>query len=78
MTWENLGAIATAALAAAGGTSGIIIDNTVGSGTLAGASQVYFSTLSNQDLWDVRHTAGARCRRRSRHYSKSKGRSLWP
>ena len=31
-----------------GGTSGVIIDNTVGSGTLAGASQVYFSTLSNQ------------------------------
>jgi len=31
----------------AGGTSGIIIDNTVGSGTLAGASQVYFSTLAN-------------------------------
>jgi hypothetical protein len=33
-------------LAADGGTSGIIIDNIVGSGTLAGASQVYFSTLS--------------------------------
>jgi hypothetical protein len=46
--WENLGAPATAAMAAAGGTSGIIIDNTVGSGTLPGASQVYFSTLSNQ------------------------------
>jgi hypothetical protein len=46
--WENLGVIATSALAAAGGTSGIIIDNTVGSGTLAGASQAYFSTLSNQ------------------------------
>jgi hypothetical protein len=48
VTWKNLGAIATSALAAAGGTSGIIIDNTVGSGTLAGASQSYFSTLSNQ------------------------------
>ena len=48
LKWTNLGAIGTAALAAAGGTSGIIIDNTVGSGTLAGASQVYFSTLSNQ------------------------------
>jgi hypothetical protein len=46
--WKNLGPIATSTLAAAGGTSGIIIDNTVGSGTLAGASQVYFSTLSNQ------------------------------
>ncbi len=46
--WENLGASATAALAAAGGTSGIIIDNIVGLGTLAGTSQIYFSTLSNQ------------------------------
>ena len=36
---------ATAGLAAAGGTSGIIIDNTVGS---AGASQIYFSPLANQ------------------------------
>jgi hypothetical protein len=45
VTWENLGADGTAALAAAGGTSGIIIDNTVSSG---GASQVYFSTLSSQ------------------------------
>jgi hypothetical protein len=48
VTWTNLGVIATAALPAAGGTSGIIIDNTVGSGTLAGTSQIYFSTLSNQ------------------------------
>jgi hypothetical protein len=45
VTWKNLGANGTAALAAAGGTSGIIIDNTVSGG---GASQVYFSTLSNQ------------------------------
>jgi hypothetical protein len=44
--WQNLGAIATAALPEAGGTSGIIMDDTVGSGTLAGASQIYFSTLS--------------------------------
>jgi hypothetical protein len=43
--WENLGAIATAALAEAGGTSGIIIDNIVGSSTLAGTSDIYFSTL---------------------------------
>ncbi|MGC2367327.1 MAG: hypothetical protein WA555_20155 [Candidatus Sulfotelmatobacter sp.] len=48
VTWTNVGAIGTAALPAAGGTSGIIIDNIVGSGTLAGASQVYFSTLSDQ------------------------------
>ncbi len=46
VTWTNVGAIATNALPAAGGTSGIIYDNTVGSGTLPGASQVYFSTLS--------------------------------
>lgn len=46
--WRNVGALGTASLPAAGGTSGIIIDNTVGSGTLAGASQVYFSTQSNQ------------------------------
>jgi hypothetical protein len=46
--WENLGTIATAAMPAAGGTSGIIVDNTVGAGTLPGASQVYFSTLSDQ------------------------------
>jgi hypothetical protein len=44
--WTNVGAIATAALAAAGGASGTIIDNTIE--TLPGASQVYFSTLSNQ------------------------------
>jgi hypothetical protein len=48
VTWTNAGVPATSALAAAGGTSGIVIDNTVGSGTLAGASQVYFSTLGNQ------------------------------
>jgi hypothetical protein len=48
VTWTNLGALATAAMPASGGTSGIIVDNTVGSGTLAGASQVYFSTLGGQ------------------------------
>jgi hypothetical protein len=48
LTWTNLGVIATAALPAAGGTSGIIIDNMVSSGTLSGTSQIYFSTLSNQ------------------------------
>jgi hypothetical protein len=46
--WVNVGRPATHSLAAAGGTSGISIDNTVGSGTLAGASQIYFSTRSNQ------------------------------
>jgi hypothetical protein len=48
LKWTNLGALGTAALPASGGTSGIIIDNTVGSGTQAGASQIYFSTLSDQ------------------------------
>ena len=46
LIWTNLGAIATAALRANGGTSGIVIDNTLE--TLTGASQVYFSTLSDQ------------------------------
>jgi len=50
--WTNLGALGNAALAEAGGTSGIIIDNTVSSGTQAGASQVYFSTLSDQACTD--------------------------
>jgi hypothetical protein len=48
LTWTNEGPVSASALASAGGTSGIIIDNFVSSGTLAGASQVYFSTLSNQ------------------------------
>lgn len=47
MIWVNAGVLPSSALAAAGGTSGIIIDNTVGSGPLAG-SQIYFSTLSDQ------------------------------
>jgi len=47
VTWTNVGAIATAALPTAGGTSGIIVDNTVGSFTLVGGSQIYFSTLSD-------------------------------
>ena len=46
--WRNAGLPATASLAAAGGTGGVIVDNIVGSGTMAGASQVYFSTQSNQ------------------------------
>ncbi|MFZ0319362.1 MAG: hypothetical protein WAL56_09560 [Candidatus Sulfotelmatobacter sp.] len=48
VTWINAGVLGSFVLPAAGGTSGIIIDNTVGSGTLPGASQVYFSTLSDQ------------------------------
>jgi hypothetical protein len=46
--WRNAGSPATVSLAAAGGTSGIIIDNTVPPGTRAGASEVYFSTQGNQ------------------------------
>jgi hypothetical protein len=47
VTWTNAGALGSFVLPATGGTSGIIVDNTVVSGTL-GTSQVYFSTLSNQ------------------------------
>jgi hypothetical protein len=47
-TWTNVGAVGTFALPAAGGTSAIIIDNTVPSKTRSGASEVYFSTLSDQ------------------------------
>jgi Ice-binding-like len=48
VTWTNVGPSPTAALAVTGGASGIIVDNTVATGTQAGASQVYFSTLGNQ------------------------------
>jgi hypothetical protein len=48
VTWINAGAFPSFALPAAGGTSAIIIDNTVSPGTLAGASQVYFSTQADQ------------------------------
>jgi len=45
VTWTNVGAIATASLAVAGGSSGMVFDNTA---TESGTSQIYFSTLSNQ------------------------------
>ena len=48
VTWTNVGKPATAALLETGGTSGIIVDNTVATGTQAGASQVYFSILGSQ------------------------------
>ena len=48
ITWRNVGAAATASFASTGGSSGIIIDNVVSSGTLAGGSQVYFTTQGNQ------------------------------
>jgi hypothetical protein len=44
-TWENLGANGIPALSAAGGTSGIIPDNTVPPGTVH-TSQIYYSTLT--------------------------------
>ncbi len=47
ITWVNAGTPPSRALSAAGGTSGIIIDNTVSPGTL-GTSQVYFSTQADQ------------------------------
>ena len=49
VTWTNLGMLSSAALAATGGTSGIIIDNTVAPATQAGASELYFSTLGNEN-----------------------------
>jgi hypothetical protein len=48
VTWENVGSIATFSLTAAGGSSGIIIDNVVGTATLTGASQIYFTTQHDQ------------------------------
>jgi hypothetical protein len=56
VTWVNAGVLPSAALAAAGGTSGFILDNTVE--TLPGASQVYFSTLSNQTCTTSGGTGG--------------------
>lgn len=47
-TWVNAGPLPNNALPATSGTGGIIVDNTVNSATLAGASQVYFFTLGNQ------------------------------
>jgi len=49
VTWVNEGAVPGAGLPAAGGTSGIIIDNTVSQTTQAGASELYFSTLGTQN-----------------------------
>jgi hypothetical protein len=58
ITWKNVGTPATFSVAAAGGTGGIIIDNNVGTGFLAGASQVYFSTLTNQTCTTSATTGG--------------------
>jgi hypothetical protein len=45
--WINAGASLISALPAAGGTSGIIIDDVL-NGAVAGTSQVYFTTLSDE------------------------------
>jgi hypothetical protein len=71
ITWLNVGPPPTAASAATGGTSGIIMDNTVGSGTLAGASQIYFYTLSG-GCGGTDDVDGWRCKRRNRHYSSER------
>lgn len=43
--WVNVGHVDVFSLQLLGGTSGIVVDNTVLPGTLAGASQIYFSPL---------------------------------
>jgi hypothetical protein len=55
ITWTNLGLNPVAALFESGGTSGIIIDNTVNS---LGASQVYFSTLQDIGCFTSGGTGG--------------------
>jgi hypothetical protein len=45
VVWKNIGPIATYSLSATGGISGVIMDNVA---TTGGASQVYFTTLSDQ------------------------------
>src|SRR5581483_6630267 len=56
--WTNLGSISIANARSAGGASGVILDNTVPSSTLAGASQIYFSTRSNQNCATSGGTGG--------------------
>jgi hypothetical protein len=50
--WVNAGPLPTSALAASGGTSGMIMDNVVSPTTLLGVSQIYFSTLGDQACTD--------------------------
>ena len=57
VVWTNAGASGVAALAAAGGTSGIIDDNIVAPGTLS-TSQVYFTTLADQTCITSTGTGG--------------------
>jgi hypothetical protein len=46
--WTNVGPMGTAALPMPGGTSGMIIDNTLGTFTVPGDSEIYFTTLTDQ------------------------------
>ena len=46
--WTNVGPLGTAALPMPGGTSGMIIDNTLGDITVTGDSEIYFTTLTDQ------------------------------
>jgi hypothetical protein len=55
VTWTNAGP-ATGALAAAGGTSGVIIDNIVETGV--SGSQIYFSTQGNQATCGIASSVG--------------------
>jgi hypothetical protein len=48
VTWTNAGFFGSFVLQTAGGTSGIIIDNTVSTILEPGTSQIYFSTLGSQ------------------------------
>lgn len=48
VTWINAGVWPITSLSSAGGVSGIIYDNTVSAGKEAGASQIYFTALTNQ------------------------------
>ncbi len=55
VTWRNIGANPVAALPAPGGTSGIIIDNTV---VNPGGSQVYYSTLQDSACFTLGGVGG--------------------
>ncbi len=50
ITWVNLGANTVAALKAEGGTSGIVIDNTV---VNPSGSQVYYTTLQDSVCFTI-------------------------
>ena len=72
VVWKNAGPIGTWALASTGGTSGIISDNAVAPGTLAGASQVYFFTLADQ-LCTTSTGTGACAMQASQSYTEISG-----